>query len=115
MWVGWGTIVWSVVKFRLQFNNFRAVLCSPKRHAIPDLHTHTHTHTHTHNIHTHTHTIHTVTLTHTHAHTHSLTQNTHTHTHILGLLFTLFIKRKTLGLLSTTVFTTGGSRTYAGR
>ena len=59
------------------------------------------------NTHTHTHT-----LTHTHTHT-------HTHTYIYIYIGTIFVFnfspiRKTLGLLSTTVFTTGGPRTGFG-
>jgi hypothetical protein len=43
--VGWCTILWSVVKFRLQPTNFRTVPCSPKRYAIPHSATPTHTNT----------------------------------------------------------------------
>ena len=79
--------MWSVVKFRLQFNNLLAVPCSPKRHAIPHSHTQKHT------------------LTSTHSHKHTYWD--------YCLHFSSI--RKTLDLLGNRVFTTGGPRTDAGR
>jgi hypothetical protein len=65
----WGTIVWSVVKFRLQINSFRAVPGNPKRHAIPHSETHS--------------------LTRTHSHIHTLT-----HTHIGTIVYTFRLSRR---------------------
>jgi hypothetical protein len=79
MWLGRGTIVWSDVKLRLEFDNFRAVSCGPKRHAIPHSQTHSHTHTHTYT--------HSPTLTHYWTHTNTHTQN-------LVLLFTRFVYKQ---------------------